>query len=902
VTTNNSRREFLKQAALLLAGLGSASISESGLLLPAHAKGGYKIGGWTGDDFALGHKIRDGKPPKLPTRVTETVDFVIVGGGLSGLASAHYLRDSNFLLLEQYPDLGGHARGSSYRGIGYSYGAAYLSILDGAIGELVNDLGLKPITLEDSKDAWYQDGKWLRGTGGGDDSIIFKEFKRLKTEHKEFFGKWNGLYPELNEFPEFKKLDDILLEEVLKSYDPKFVALIDNFTKSALNAGIRSVSALSGLSTIEDVINPTYLLPGGNPALTSELIKRLTASHGDKVKPSAFVWDIKIKENGATVTYSLKDGSMHVADCKHVIFAIPHLVSARIAKNISDKAKAAMFRFRYGAYMVANVLCKKRVFDGTYDNFLPAPFAIADITPAETAYMLNGTYKPEMGSVLTCYSPYEPGSTGRTLLYQGNKKKMAEDVMTELKKLVPQLEGNVEEVVLTRWGHALAITKPQYFKYVGELQAQETASYSFAHSSAHGLPGAEAAVQGAKHAVEKAKAVKVSAKPIYSTPRLTKNAVNSLAGQVVVSLAVLATMVPLAISPAEAYEGNEGARIRQNAPLLMAAKPTSVSKKAATSSAPAPASDKHATTGKGATKSPAIAGGTKGPAAKPPAGRSPLVYAMSMKEVAIPVMGAQGIPAVGNIGGEQVKGTLLTLVRGIGPGHDCGLVTGDLLLMIDNKVTESPEMTTQLVTEYSGIKTILRYARKNRNVLEVKETQAYWTIPKADSSTMPSSGFDDTQTYGAVTKVKPEEVKTEDLEDYMLQVVNNDRVMNGDAPKLRKSDTLTEMARAYAADMVARKFFGHKDPDGRDMVARAKAAGIEVPISENIAWVKGKTLEPREMVKRCQKNMMNEPANVPDNHRGHILDADNKCVGIGVCIMPDGGLVTVQEFSHEDLP
>lgn len=835
MTTNRSRREFLKQTGLLLAGLSCAGITETGLALPSHAKGRYRIGPFTGDDFTLGHKIRDGKPPKLPTKVTEKVDFVIVGGGLAGLASAHYLRDSNFLLLEQYDDLGGHARGGNYNGIGYSYGAAYLSILDGAIGELVSELGLKPITLEDTKDGWYQEGKWLRGTGGGEEFVIFKEFKRLRSEHKDFFGKWNGLYPSLRSLPEFMKLDDVLMSDLLKTYHPSFVSTLDNFLKSALNAGTESVSALAGLNTIEDLLNPTYLFPGGNPTLTKELNTRLVKSHGDSIKPGAFVWDIQLKEGGAIVTFSSRDGDFHVVECKHVIIAIPHMVTARIARNINDKAKAAMFRFRYGAYMVANILCKRRVFDGTYDNFLPAPFEIADITAAEFPYIMSGTYKPEMGQVLTCYVPYEPGSIGRTALYQGNKKKLAQSVTELLRRLMPQLDSGIEEVVLSRWGHAMAVTKPQYFKYVGELQAQEGSSFSFAHSSAHGLPGAEAAVEGARHAVERARAVKVSAKPLFST-----------SGTV-----IRRVLTPLLVSA--------GMTLSAMAQMKAIAAPSDATK-------------------------------------------SRLVYGVSNKEIYMPVLGAKGFAAIGYIKGEQVKGTYLSLVKGLGPGHDCGLVTGDLLIMIDNRVTESPAITQQIVTEYSGIKTTVKYARKKGSELELKETSAYWTIPSANSSTMPSAGFDETQSFGAVTHATHEDTKTEDLEDFMIEIVNNDRAMNGDAPGLRKSDSLTEMARAYANEMVKRKFFSHKDPDGRDMFARGTTFGITGSLAENIATVKSKTVQPRELVKRCQTMMMSEPVGVPDNHRGNILNKEHKCIGVGIAILPEGGVVAVQEFSADELP
>ncbi|MBX9668168.1 MAG: NAD(P)-binding protein, partial [Candidatus Obscuribacterales bacterium] len=258
--TVNSRRDFLKKSAILLAGLGGAALTEG--WSPAEAKSKYKLGAWTGDDFTIGHRLRDGKIPKLTDRVNETVDFVILGGGLAGLSCAHYLTDTNFLLLEQYEDLGGHARGSSYKGINYSYGPSFLAVLDGAIGDLVTDLGLSPIKLDDSKNAWYQDKQWIRGTQGTGDTNIYKEFTRLKDDWKTFFGKWNGLYPDLTKFPELLKLDEQPMTDCFKSYDPTFAQLMDNYLRAALGGGLASVSTLAGIATIEDIFASTYVLPG----------------------------------------------------------------------------------------------------------------------------------------------------------------------------------------------------------------------------------------------------------------------------------------------------------------------------------------------------------------------------------------------------------------------------------------------------------------------------------------------------------------------------------------------------------------------------------------------------------------------------------------------------------------
>lgn len=518
MSARSTRRDFLKMLAAAACG---------GYLLDATTVGAqagskkFSLSNWTGDEFKNGHLLRDGKLPKIPAAADKKVDFVIVGGGLAGLASAHFLADHDYLLLEQYDELGGHCRGGSYNGIDYSWASAYFANDKGDLGKLVAELGLTPMALPDRKNSWYWGEAWMKGYQGEQGSTagadLYAGFTKLRNDFKSFWGEWDGTYnQELLDSPELMKLDDVALGGSLSGYDPKFLAMMDSFLKSALCENVARTSLLSGLSTLEDIFEPTYVLEGGNPAIARALAQRLKQSHPNGCQTGTFVWSIRQKTDGASVVYSTADGAVHRVDCKHVVIAIPHLVAARVMQNLSDKAKSTMFRFKYGSYLVANILMNKKLFDGEFDNFLAAPFAIADITRAEIPYVMAGHYKEEMGSVLTIYQPYEPGSEGRTILFQGDRKKIAAQVMSDLEKIVPNLQGSVEKVVLTRWGHAMAVTRPKYFSYLAELHKLETDSFSLAHSSAHGLPGAESAVAGAIYAARRATGKKAPKAKIYS--------------------------------------------------------------------------------------------------------------------------------------------------------------------------------------------------------------------------------------------------------------------------------------------------------------------------------------------------------------------------------------------------
>jgi len=107
--------------------------------------------------FETMHKLRDGSfwedAPK-PVDTGEAYDLVIVGGGVSGLAAAHYFRKAagdkaRILILENHDDFGGHAKrnefhagGTNRLGFGGTYSIESPAPYSAVAKALIEELGI----------------------------------------------------------------------------------------------------------------------------------------------------------------------------------------------------------------------------------------------------------------------------------------------------------------------------------------------------------------------------------------------------------------------------------------------------------------------------------------------------------------------------------------------------------------------------------------------------------------------------------------------------------------------------------------------------------------------------------------------------------------------------------------
>jgi uncharacterized protein YkwD len=155
----------------------------------------------------------------------------------------------------------------------------------------------------------------------------------------------------------------------------------------------------------------------------------------------------------------------------------------------------------------------------------------------------------------------------------------------------------------------------------------------------------------------------------------------------------------------------------------------------------------------------------------------------------------------------------------------------------------------------------------------IKRTMEALTVP-ADPHTSVALKF-------AVAGAKPRP----DLETRMLEMVNAERAKEGLKPLVADPE-LREVARAHSQDMLARSYFAHVSPDGKDLSDRIRKARLRyLSAGENLA------LAPN--LARAHDGLMNSPG-----HRANILKPQFARVGIGVLDGGRHGLMITQNFRN----
>jgi len=449
-----SRRDFLK---FVLAGSVAAGcpIDFCKLDLQAHTSPSAPSPQIDGEHWQICHQIRDkhtfARPP-----VSARHDVVIVGGGVSGLAAAYFLREHDFLLLEKEPHWGGNAYLETYDGQAFATGSAF-DFKGSASDQLSRELGLNPLPI-DSPDPTIVRNKWVADTWrSGIDQLPYAATVR------EGFRKFQKELLRFDVDKDAEHLDSLPLTAFLKNHPAQVAAWWDAYGPSNWGANAANTSALVALTDLKEMSDDgpddRRTLPGGNGALAQKLAGTLRDKFSERMVSGATTVVIEPQKTDVHVTYS-HAGQLHTVAAKFIVMATPKFISARIISGLPDAQAQAMSSIRYCPYAVINTIFEHPIYRKAYDTWCPGN-AFTDFVVAEWVE-LNQSSSPPKNNILTFYTPIAEDNRAQ-LLTDESCLTIAKNVLRDFRQLQPEFDAQPIEVHFYRRGHPMFASTPGTF-------------------------------------------------------------------------------------------------------------------------------------------------------------------------------------------------------------------------------------------------------------------------------------------------------------------------------------------------------------------------------------------------------------------------------------------------------
>ncbi len=449
---------------------------------------------WFGDTFPKNalpfHQCESCEPGGPPD---ETVEIAIVGGGLSGLASAWLLRDRKPVLFDLRPRFGGNAMGERWNGIPYSLGSAYFIVPDrgSRLEAMYRELGLLDRARVDVGPFTYE---W-RGAisqdpcieGCDPEQIAAVDSYRKLVQHFAFTQYPDIPLPAGND-EWIRELDRVSLKDFLDTkvgphLPAAYAAAIQAYCFSSFGVGWSELSAAAGWNFIAAEEYGRIVLPGGNAGLAQAMWAQLRAldqggdgDGGTLLRAGCMVESVRLLGSGKVeLRWREPDGKQRTMHAKRVIMAnAKHIVQRMIVDLAAlDEAKANLLpQMQTVPYLVANVLLGKPVPTDIYDLFLlhdrrfpmdGGAFAgdrrIVDVVDGSFAMRPP----PPARDVLTLYWPL-PWHTARfTIVQESDWQAYAEIGARQIRRALETVglsAADIAQVRLTRWGHAMPFAQP----------------------------------------------------------------------------------------------------------------------------------------------------------------------------------------------------------------------------------------------------------------------------------------------------------------------------------------------------------------------------------------------------------------------------------------------------------
>jgi hypothetical protein len=448
---------------------------------------------WFGDLFPKNllpfHQCESCLPTAAPD---ESVEIAVIGGGLSGLASAWLLRDRKPVLFDLRPRFGGNAMGERWNGIPYSLGSAYFIVPDrgSRLESIYRELGVLERARIDTGPFTYE---W-RGAITQDPCIegcdplqaaAVEAYRKLVNHYA------NEQYPEIplpaRNDAWIRELDTISLKYHLDAkvgphLPAAYAEAIQAYCFSSFGVGWSELSAAAGWNFIAAEEFGRVVLPGGNAGLVQAMWSQLRALEqgtdtdgGTMLRAGCLVESVRLVDDAKVeVRWREPSGKRRTLHAKHVIMAnAKHLVERMLVdiESLDDEKALLLPSVQTVPYLVANVLLNAALPTDIYDLFLlhdrrfPMDANAFEKDPRIVDVVDGGfaVTPPPRRDLLTLYWPLPWHSARFTIVQESDWQAYAELGAAQIRRALATVglgPGDIAQVRLTRWGHAMPYAQP----------------------------------------------------------------------------------------------------------------------------------------------------------------------------------------------------------------------------------------------------------------------------------------------------------------------------------------------------------------------------------------------------------------------------------------------------------